>query len=89
MAVRDLGCPTLSGVPTEADKGKGVSVCVVWRRRGTVREPGIKHIGAVKKTEAPTLAKQSLPTKGMGQVGTPRKEWVRGTPKDTAQWWVW
>lgn len=86
MAVRVLGCPILSGVPTEADRGKGVSVCVVWRRRGTVREPGIKQIGAVKETEAPTLAKQSLPDKGMGQVSTPWKEWVRGTTKATAQW---
>lgn len=34
--------------------------------------------GGVKEIQAPTLARRSLPSKRTGQVGTIRKEWVRG-----------
>lgn len=33
-----------------------------------------------KKIKAPILTRKSLPSKGMGQVGITRKEWVRGIP---------
>jgi hypothetical protein len=36
-------------------------------------------VGA-KEIEAPILARVSIPSKGMGYIGSTRKEGVRGTP---------
>lgn len=49
-------------------------------RRRTAGDLGDKVTrGGAKEIEVPTLTKRSLLNKGMGQVGTTRKEWVRGT----------
>lgn len=66
----------------EASKGRGVSDCVVWRkRRGEmVGEPGAKQMGGAKEIEVPTLAREPLPSKGTRQVGPIRKGWTREIP---------
>lgn len=52
-----------------------MSDCMVWeRRKGLAVEPGVKWMGEAKDIEAPTSARKSLPSKGMRQVGTTRKE---------------
>jgi hypothetical protein len=47
----------------------------------------------VKELEVPTVAGSLLPNKGMEQVGTTRKKWVRGTPLKIqlsgGVWWGW
>lgn len=54
----------------EASKGKGVSDCVVWRRRrgGVVREPGVKWTGGAKETEALLWLRGPSPERGLGQL---------------------
>lgn len=70
------------GSTWEAGKGSGVLDCVVGRRRKreTAGQPGVKQMTGAKEIKAPTLARRSLPSKGLGQVGTTRKEWVKGIP---------
>lgn len=52
-------CPIPRG---QADKGKHVSDCLVWRRagRGIASEPGAKLIGGEKEIKAPTNTLPSL-----------------------------
>lgn len=40
------------GSHQEASKRKGMSDCVVWRRRGLARKPGVKRMGEAKEIEA-------------------------------------
>lgn len=59
----------------KAGKGKGMSDCMVCRRRrGLAVELGVKWMGRAKEIEAPTSTRNSLPSKGMEKVGTTRKE---------------
>lgn len=66
----------------EACKRRGVSDCVIWRkRRGeTVGEPVVKKMGGAKEIEVSTLARGPLPSKGTRQVGPIRKRWTREIP---------
>lgn len=43
-------------------------------------ETEIKQMEGAKEIEAPILIRKSLFSKGRGQVGTTRKEWVRVIP---------
>lgn len=60
----------------EASKGKGMSYCVVCRRkkRRMVDESWVKLIEGIKEIEVSTLARSSLPSKRMGYVGASRKD---------------
>ena len=57
-----------------------ISECVVWRKKGRAGETEIKQMEGAKEIEAPILIRKSLSSKGRGQVGTTRKEWVRVIP---------
>lgn len=68
---------------------------MLWRgkKRGMASKPGIKQMGKAKEIEVHTMARRSLHSKGMEQVGTIRKEWVRGIPLKIKLsggiWWRW
>lgn len=70
------GFPDL-GSTWKASKGNGMLEPAGWvarRRRGAAGEFGVRQMGRAKEIAAPTLARRPLPCKGMGQVGTTRKE---------------
>lgn len=49
--------------------------CVARRkRRGAAGEFDVRQMGEAKEIEVPTLARRSLPGKGMVQVGTTREK---------------
>lgn len=73
MAKGVFGCPILRVLGD--GKGKGMSDCVVWRRKRGTDEPGVKQTGETKEIEASTSASRSLLSKGTGQADTTRKEW--------------
>lgn len=53
-------------------KGRNVSESLLWRRSG---ESGVKGmVEEAKEIETPILARRSLPSNGMGQVGITRKK---------------
>lgn len=73
-----MGVPYL-GFTWVAGKGKRMSDCVIWqKRRGMAGEPEVKRREVVKKIEATTLTRRSLPSKGTRRIGITRKEWVTG-----------
>lgn len=63
-------------LPETQVRKKGVSVWGLERRKGMAGKPEVKQMGGAEEMEAPILARRSLPRKGMGLVGSTRKEWV-------------
>lgn len=45
-----------------------------------IGETEVSWMEGAKEIEAPILVRGLLLSKGMGQVGTTREEWVRGIP---------
>lgn len=78
----------------EASKGKGVSYCVVWRRRRKKEGDSLRAMGQIdwvsKGNRDSTLAKRSLHNKQSGLVITTRKMWKRGIfPKTHLSGGIW
>jgi hypothetical protein len=48
------------------------------KEQRTACKLGFRRMGGAREIEAPNLAKRSLTNKGIGYVGTTKKEWVRG-----------
>lgn len=47
-------------------------------RGRTASQSGVKRMQGAKEIEASVLSRRALLSKGAGQVGTNRKEWVKG-----------
>lgn len=74
---RDFGHPIPGDQPQKLLKEKVYQgICSLGRR--ITGEAAVKQIWEANEIEVPVLARRSLPRKGMGQVGTTSKEWVRG-----------
>lgn len=76
------GQESCHSVPTRAIPGLA-SVCVDWRSgqgRGIPGQSVVKEMWGAKETEAPVSSRRGLFSKGMGQVVTASKEWVREYP---------
>lgn len=66
------------GFTWTAGKGDNMLEPVGWvarrKRRGAAGELEVRQMEEAKEIEVPTLARRSLPGKGMVQVGTTRKK---------------
>lgn len=66
LALEGFGMSQTQESTWETSKGKGVSGCVVWKRRenGWRTWNGVKQMWGAKEIEVPTLTRRYFPRKG-------------------------
>ena len=74
MSIEGFGIPYTLEYTWKSCKGKGVSHCVLWRRKEMAYENGIQWIWVRKEIKAPTFIMRSLPSKEMGDIGSIKKK---------------
>lgn len=78
LATKRFWISQIWGFAWEAGKGDNMLELVGWvtrrKKRGAAGEFEVRRMGKAKEIEVLTLARRSLPGKGMVQVGTTRKK---------------
>lgn len=78
-----FGCPILRDAPERL--ARCVGLCDLQEEERNGWQAWGQADGGAKEIEAPTLARRSLPGKGIGHTGTTRKEWVKAITPLTIQ----